>query len=110
MKQGEIWYAHLNPIKGQEQSGLRLVVIVSGNLLNSHLQIVICCPLTTKIKNYKGNVVLQPNATNKLKQPSELLTFHIRSMSKQRLTKKVGEIGSSEMKKIKQTLNEILDY
>jgi len=110
VKQGEIWYANLNPIKGQEQSGVRPVVIISGNLLNSYLNIVICCPLTTKIKNYKGNVVLQPNATNKLKQASEILTFHIRSISKQRLTKKVGEISSSEMNKIKLSLNEILDY
>ncbi len=32
MKQGEIWYADLNPTKGNEQAGLRPVVIMSGNL------------------------------------------------------------------------------
>ena len=110
MRQGEIWYANLNPIKGQEQSGMRPVVVISGNLLNTHLNIVICCPLTTKIKNYKGNVVLQPSAKNKLKQASEILTFHIRSISKERLTKKVGEITADDIRKIKQTLNEIMDY
>ena len=110
MKQGEIWYANLNPIKGQEQAGMRPVLIISGNLLNTYLNIVICCPLTTKIKNYKGNVVLQPNAKNKLKKASEILTFHIRSISKERLTKKVGEITSEEIHKIKLTINEIMDY
>ncbi|HLP33415.1 MAG TPA: type II toxin-antitoxin system PemK/MazF family toxin, partial [Bacteroidia bacterium] len=54
MKQGEIWFANLNPTKGSEQAGMRLVVIVSGNLANTHLNTVICCPLSTKIKNYKG--------------------------------------------------------
>jgi mRNA interferase MazF len=110
MKQGEIWYANLNPIKGQEQAGIRPVVIISGNLLNTYLNIVICCPLTTKIKNYKGNVVLQPSNENKLNQASEILTFHIRSISKERLTKKIGDISNEELKHIKQTLNEIMDY
>ena len=110
MKQGDIWHANLDPIKGQEQAGIRPVVIVSGNLLNTYLNIVICCPLTTKIKNYKGNVVLQPTSKNKLKQTSEILTFHIRSISKERLTKKIGEINTSELEQIKKTINEILDY
>jgi mRNA interferase MazF len=110
MKQGEIWFANLNPTKGQEQAGIRPVVIISGNLLNTYLNIVICCPLTTKIKHYKGNVVLQPNSKNKLKQTSEILTFHIRSISKERLTKRIGEISTSEITKIKQTVNEIMDY
>lgn len=110
MKQGEIWYANLNPTKGSEQAGHRPVVIVSGNLLNSYLDIVICCPLTTKIKNYKGNVVVTPNKANELEQPSEILTFHIRSISKNRLTKKVGTIASIELESIKKCLNEILNY
>ena len=110
MKQGEIWYANLNPIKGQEQAGIRPVVIVSGNLLNTYLNIVICCPLTTKIKNYKGNVVLKPTGKNKLKEASEILTFHIRSISKERLTKKVGDITPEELTSIKHTLNEIMEY
>ena len=110
MKQGEIWYANLNPIKGQEQAGIRPVVIISGNLLNTYLNIIICCPLTTKIKNYKGNVVLEPNNKNKLKQNSEILTFHIRSISKDRLTKKIGDISADEISKIKLTLNDIMNY
>jgi len=110
MKQGEIWYANLNPIKGQEQAGIRPVVIISGNLLNTYLNLVICCPLTTKIKNYKGNIVLQPDTKNKLKQLSEVLTFHIRSISKERLRKKIGAITDEEIRKIKITMNEIMDY
>jgi mRNA interferase MazF len=90
MKQGEIWLTDLNPVKGSEQSGTRPVVILSGNLLNKHLPLVICCPLTSKIKNYKGNIVLKPNSDNKLTQDSEILLFHIRSLSKDRLLRKIG--------------------
>jgi len=110
MEQGEIWNANLSPTKGSEQAGIRPVVILSGNLLNQHLNIVICCPLTTQIKNYKGNIILQPNSENKLKKTSEILTFHIRSVSQERLIKKIGKISTQETEKIKHYLNEILTY
>ena len=60
MKQGEIWELYLNPTKGSEQSGRRPAVIISGDMLNKYLQVVIVCPLTTSIKNYKGNVIIKP--------------------------------------------------
>lgn len=110
MKQGEIWYANLDPAKDSEQAGHRRVVILSGNLLNTHLNSVICCPLTTKVKNYKGNVVLQPNKSNQLQQVSEILTFHIRSLSKNRLSKKIGTISEQELNELKKRLDEILRY
>lgn len=110
MKQGEIWFANLNPTKSSEQAGMRPVVIVSGNLANTHLNTVICCPLTTKIKNYKGNVVLQPNTDNALKATSEILTFHIRSITKERLTRKVGNITAEELAQLKTGFDEIWRY
>lgn len=110
MKQGEIWFADLNPIKGSEQAGFRPVVIVSGNLLNDLSNLVICCPLTTKIKNYHGNVILEPDKTNGLKQTSEILIFHIRSLTKSRLKQKVGKIKSDELKSIYACLQDIMRY
>lgn len=110
MQQGEIWYANLNPTKGSEQAGLRPVVIVSGNLANTYLNTVICCPLTTKVKNYQGNVVLKPNKTNGLTAPSEILTIHIRSISKERLTKLVGKITNEQLNGIKVGFDDIWRY
>lgn len=110
MKQGEIWYADLNPAQGSEQAGRRPVVIVSGNLLNQHLPIVIVAPLTTKVKNYKGNPVIKPSASNGLKSESEMLVFHIRSVSKDRLVEKLGRVETNELMLAVKTLNDILRY
>ncbi|MFC5283936.1 type II toxin-antitoxin system PemK/MazF family toxin [Pedobacter alpinus] len=110
MKQGEIWYASLDPTKGSEQAGYRPVVILSGNLLNKYLQVVITAPLTTKIKNYKGNPIINPNIDNGLEDISEILVFHIRSVSKNRLIKRVGAIRKSELDLAISTLNDILRY
>ncbi|MFN7260140.1 MAG: type II toxin-antitoxin system PemK/MazF family toxin [Cyclobacteriaceae bacterium] len=110
MKQGEIWFVDLNPTKGSEQAGQRPVVVISGNLLNEHLTVVIVVPLTTKIKNYKGNPILNPNKTNGLKTESEMLVFHVRSVSKDRLVKKIGSIQKEELNRTIKTLNDILKY
>ena len=110
MKQGEIWQANLNPAKGSEQAGFRPIVILSGNLLNRHLPVVIAAPLTTKIKKYKGNPVLKPTQKNGLKSESELLVFHIRSISKDRLFKKYGNINPSDLELAIKTLNDLLKY
>lgn len=110
MNQREIWYADLNPVKGSEQQGYRPVVIISGNVVNKYLKIVIVCPLTTKVKNYKGNVVLEPNAENGLSRKSEILIFHVRSVSKERLIKKTGTIKQTEFDTLKEGLNDILTY
>ncbi|RZS94758.1 type II toxin-antitoxin system PemK/MazF family toxin [Cecembia calidifontis] len=107
MKQGEIWYADLNPVRGSEQAGIRPVVIISGNLLNKYLNVVITVPLTTKIKNYQGNPILQPNNINNLESPSEMMVFHIRSIAKERLVEKIGEISADELKQVLGTLQDI---
>lgn len=110
MKQCEIWLADLNPVRGSEQKGMRPVVIVSGNVLNEYMPIVIACPLTSKIKAYKGNIVLEPNQINGLSAKSEILTFHIRSISKERLVKKLGKISEQQLTELKEGLNDILRY
>jgi mRNA interferase MazF len=110
MKQGELWYANLCPVVGSEQAGMRPLLIISGNLLNTYLNVLICCPLTTKIKNYKGNLVLNPDNVNNLSETSEVLTFHVRSVSKSRLVKKIGNVSKEELKLLKKCLDEILTY
>ena len=71
---------------------------------------MICCPLTIKIKNYQGNIVLQPDDKNNLQEVSEILTFHIRSVSKERLQKKIGIISKEQTALLKKYLSEILAY
>ncbi len=110
MKQGEIWQANLDPTKGSEQAGFRPVVILSGNLLNQHLPVIIVAPLTTRVKNYKGNPVLIPDKDNGLKSESEVLVFHIRSVSKDRLVKKMGTMTKTQLELAIKTLNDILKY
>ncbi len=110
MRQGEIWRAKLNPTRGSEQAGFRPVVIVSGNLMNQYLNVVIVMPLSTKIKNWKGDVVLHPTGTNGLAAKSEVLTMHIRLVAKDRLVEKIGRINDLELEALKTGLSDIMRY
>ena len=107
MKQAEIWYADLNPGKGSEQAGFRPVVILSGNLMNTYLNVVITAPLTSKIKNYQGNPIIDPNPENGLKARSELMVFHIRSIAKDRLVEKIGKLNPKELNQALETLGDL---
>ena len=110
MKQCEIWDAFFDPTLGSEQSGRRPAVIISGNLVNSNVRTVIVCPLTTKLKYYRGNLILSPDSRNGLQEKSEVMTIHICSVSKERLKKKIGTITKSELSTILDSLQKIIKY
>ncbi|MCA1761502.1 MAG: type II toxin-antitoxin system PemK/MazF family toxin [Cryomorphaceae bacterium] len=110
MKQCEIWWAELNPVKGREQSGRRPVLVVSGNLLNENTDIVIVCPLTTQLKRYHGNLILDPSKKNGLQKTSEVLTWQMRTLAKKRLVERMGHIPITEVEKVHRTLGDILKY
>jgi mRNA interferase MazF len=110
MKQGEIWMANLDPIRGSEQAGYRPILVFSGDLFNTHTPLIIGLPLSTKIKNYKGNIILEPDPENGLKVKSEVFTFHIRSISKERFIEKIGRIDTKKLKELRNSLHEILTY
>lgn len=110
MKQRDIYWANLNPSRGREQKGRRPVVIISGNAMNDNLGIFIICPISTKIKNYVGCLTLRKNKINNLLSDSEIITFQIRTIAKERLIKKIGEITNQELREVASLLKDVLTY
>ena len=110
MKQGDIFWADLDPTIGQEQRGSRPVVIISGNALNRNLRIRIVCPLSSHIKHLKGCVIVKKNKINNLETDSEVIPFQVRSISTDRLRTKMGEITVEQLELIKNGLFEMLIF
>ncbi len=108
VKQGEIYMADLNPVKGSEQAGKRPVVVISGNTMNGSLPVVIVCPLTSQVKSYYGCVTLMHNKTNGLDADSEVITFQVRTVTQARLVKRLGKITQAQLKNIHTGLNQVL--
>jgi mRNA interferase MazF len=110
MKQGDIFWADLEPTIGQEQRGSRPVVIISGNALNKKLRIRIVCPLSSQIKHLKGCVIVKKNKINNLETDSEVIPFQVRAISTGRLRTKMGEITAEQLEQIRNGLFEMLIY
>lgn len=110
MKQGDIYWADLEPVKGHEQRGVRPVLIISGNTMNHHLGLLICCPLTTSNKGYPSCIRIQPDEYNGLLETSEVLTFHIRALSKERIKEHMGCITPTQLRAVLRGLADVLYY
>ena len=110
MNQKDIYFADLNPVKGKEQKGKRPVVIISGNTMNKNLGILIVCPISNKVKNYAGCLRLAKDKINNLNEDSEIITFQIRTIAKERLIKKIGEVTDEQLSVILKSLNDIFYY
>ncbi len=106
--QKHIYLANLNPVKGSEQSGKRPVVVISGDTMNSTLPICIVCPITSKVKNYYSCVALKANKLNGLEVDSEVITFQVRALSKDRLGKRIGKINENQLQDIHNGLHKSL--
>lgn len=109
MKQREIWFADLNPTKGSEQSGIRPVVIVSGDSMNDNTGLCLVCPLSSKIKNYSGTTILPKSIRNGLTTDSEVLVFQMRVVTQKRFLNKIGQISVTQLQDIVKELNEIFE-
>ncbi|MGB2623440.1 MAG: type II toxin-antitoxin system PemK/MazF family toxin [Candidatus Acidiferrum sp.] len=95
MVRGELYLANLDPIAGSEQGGTRPVLVVSRNALHTNAPIAIVVPITSrenKRRLYPTHVELRAGEGD-LKKDSVVLCEKVRAVSKNRLTKRIGQIG-----------------
>ncbi len=55
---GDIVWLHFDPQAGHEQAGHRPAVVLSPAAYNGRTGLMICCPLTTRIKGYPFEVAI----------------------------------------------------
>lgn len=106
IKQGDIFLADLNPVKGHEQAGWRPVLIMQNDILNQCLSTVIIAPITANLAAQgKMTTYFLPNSLSGLDYDSVLLIHQVRTLDKRRLEKKIAQMPSSEFQKIRLKLN-----
>lgn len=99
IKRYEIYYADLNPTIGSEIKKIRPVVIISQNEMNKYLETVVICPLTSKL-HPQWRARFQLKCAGK---PAEIAVDQIRTISKQRLRKKIdtlSNISAAQLRKL----------
>src|SRR5258707_14848779 len=56
---GDVVWLNFAPQAGHEQAGHRPALVLSPAAYNDKTSLMVCCPLTTQIKNYPFEVVIQ---------------------------------------------------
>jgi mRNA interferase MazF len=105
----EIWLADLDPTRGHEQAGKRPVLVISADLLNSGpAELVIVLPTTTVYKGIISHVEVNPPEGG-LDRKSYIKCEDIRSISKERLTAKLGRVSSETMTAVQDRVRILLN-
>lgn len=104
---GEIWWADLNPVRGQEQAGVRPVLVISHDIFNQRSGTVIALAITSQAPTAGFPLTLEIT-TAALPKQSWVKISQIRTLSLERLSNRLGAITPEELDDVIEGLNEIV--
>lgn len=105
---GEIWLVSLDPVRGHEQAGSRPCVVVSDDLYNhgpSGKHIVL--PVTSKHKGIPYHIEITPPEGG-LRLKSYVMCDDVRSVSRERLSKRLGSISTRTLSMAEDSLRVLM--
>ena len=92
---------NLDPTIGSEMQKTRPAVILSPNEMNKYLNTVVIAPMTSNSKSYPTRVEVNHNKTK-----GWIVLDQIRTIDRQRITKKLDKLIEKDIKKVKNILKE----
>jgi mRNA interferase MazF len=104
---GDIFWADLDPAKGFEQKGVRPVLIISHDVFNERSGIVIALAVTSQEPSVGFPLALEITSAKLLKK-SWVKMSQVRTLSTERLGKKLSKVSPEELAMIVEGLNEIV--
>ena len=104
---GEVRWADLNPVRGNEQAGLRPVLILSHDVFNERSGTVIAVAITSQPQRAGFPLTLELDSKD-LPKKSWIKISQIRTLSVDRIGKKLGRVTPEELVQVIEGLNEII--
>ncbi|GAM10681.1 mRNA interferase MazF [Geobacter sp. OR-1] len=104
---GDIRWADLNPTRGNAQAGLRPVLIVSADVFNARSGTVIAVAITSQPQR-AGFPLTLGLTSSVLPKQSWVKISQIRTLSVERIGKKIAEASPEELAQVIEGLNEIV--
>ncbi len=99
----DIVWISFDPQTGHEQAGHRPAVVLSPAAYNAKTSLMVCCPMTTQIKNYPFEVVIAgPSA-------SAVLADQVKSLDwRKRRAKRKGIISVAELAEVRAKIRALI--
>jgi mRNA interferase MazF len=105
---GEVWVVSLDPTKGREQAGKRPALVLSVDPFNhGPADLIVVLPITSKAKGIPFHVNVKPPEGG-LKQESFIKCEDVRSISKERLSQRLGAVTTKTMKLVEDRVRILL--
>ena len=104
---GEIYWADLSSVRGREQAGLRPVLVISHEVFNARSGTVIALAITSQPQRAGFPLTLRLQSIRLLK-PSWVKMSQVRTLSTERLGRKLGVVSPEELTRITDGLFEIV--
>jgi mRNA interferase MazF len=104
---GDIVWADLNPVRGREQGGNRPVAVISEDVFNARSGTVIAMAITSQPQRAGFPLTLELTSA-KLPKRSWVKISQIRTVSVERLGKRIGRLAPEELDRLVEGLNEII--
>jgi mRNA interferase MazF len=100
---GDIVWLHFAPQAGHEQAGHRPALVLSPATYNGLTGLMLCCPMTTKIKDHPFEVVIDGSPSG------AVLADHVKSLDWQaRKATRKGKVSASELADVKAKIAALL--
>lgn len=104
---GEIYWADLDPVRGHERAGQRPVLILSHEVFNERSGTVIALAVTSQ-EPRAGFPLAVELTSARLPKRSWAKVSQIRTLSTERLGKRLGRVAPEELSRIVEGLDEIV--
>ena len=104
---GDIYWADLEPVRGREQAGRRPVLVLSREIFNERSGTVIALAITSQPQR-AGFPLTYPLPESLLPKPSWVKIGQIRTLSTERLGKKLSHLAEAEIDRIVEGMLDII--
>jgi mRNA interferase MazF len=106
---GDVVDLDLGAPEGRE-AGFRhpAVVVTAQRILDAEPSVIHVVPLTSNLRSFHSEVVLEPDEANGLTTPSAAQCQHIRAISPRRVIGTRGNVGATALNQLRETIAIIL--
>jgi mRNA interferase MazF len=109
VRRGEIWVVDSDPVLGHEQAGRRPALILSADAFNaSSADLVAVLPLTSKPRKLPSRIRIAPPEGG-LRVESWVICEQVRTVSKRRLSSRLGAVLPSTLRSVSDVVRLLLD-
>lgn len=109
-RRGQIWIVDWSPGRGSEQIGRPPALVVQTDSANTNPRYpnTIVLTISTKGHPVTAHVKVVPTPANGLREPSYIKCEQVLTISKERLTQRLGDIADDDLRNVEAALRQVL--